>query len=163
MIFPWGIADAERNYRNAPGTDKRGYGAALTYIGLKRSGVIPSTTINFLDVFLNWTPIMKAEVAPFDGKLSDVWFGVSASYYAFDAQTGWDRYDSLEVRKNYTLMHVFPVRIYMSIINREGNGTGGSGLTFGVQLNPGSKTSWGEQVDISMPSLMPFVGYSARM
>jgi len=32
-----------------------------------------------------------------------------------------------------------------------------------VQLNPGSKTSWGEQVDISMPSLMPFVGYSARM
>jgi hypothetical protein len=158
MILPWiGMNEAERNYMNSPGSDTRGEGAALTYVDLRQVGVIPSTGYPFVDLFLNWTPRVTLEVAPFDGPFDNLWLGVSGSYCAYVAQSGWDRNNDSEVRKNYVLMHTFPVRTYATMMFGEKKT---SALTLGLEFEPGSKTDMGEQADIAFSSPTFFLGYS---
>jgi hypothetical protein len=162
MAFPWlgvGADKAERNYMGNPGSTYRGYGTALTYVGLTQDGIIPQSSSPFLNIFLNWTPRVKLEVAPFSGSLENLWLGTSVSYYTFDAQTGWDRYDTLEERKSYTLAYEFPIRVYATLFSdnkRDG------GFTIGAQFQQGSKTSLGRQADMSIAPVAFFVGFSSR-
>jgi hypothetical protein len=165
IIFPWVNAQkAERNYMNDPGSGTRGEGSALTYVGLRQAGVIPSFGNTLTDVLLNWTPTAKFEVCPFNQSLKDLWFGISVSYYTVDAQTGWDRNDSLDPRKDYVLMKVIPIRIYSTyFFDEDVKGGTRSGFTFGIQLQPGAKTDLGQQADMSVAQPALFAGYSLRM
>jgi hypothetical protein len=151
---------AERNYMGAPGTEQRGYGTALTYVTLNQGGMIPPLGNRYSDIFLNWTPRIKFEVAPFGGKFRNVWFGTSVSYYTIVAQNGWDRYDKLEVRKDYTLLHDFPVRLYVTFLNKKDDL--GVGLTAGVQFQPGIKTDTGNRAGISVDPVSYFMAISYR-
>ena len=158
LIFPYLIADREeRNYRNAPGTDQRGYGAALTYVELIQGGIVPSTGESFIDFLLNWTPEVKFEVAPFSGDFKNVWLGVSLSYCTLAAQTGWDRYDSLEVRENCVLAYEIPTRLYLSFLDDKDEG----GFTVGAQFQPAIVTSLGKG-NVEMPFVVPFAALSWR-
>jgi len=165
IIFPFVAAQkAERNYMNDPGSGNRGEGAALTYVGLRQVGVIPSLGNPFTDVFLNWTPTAKLEFCPFNQSLKNFWLGVSVSYYTVNAQTGWDRNDGLDPSKDYVLMKLIPIRIYGTIfLEDDTKGTARGGFTFGIQLQPGSKTDLGQQADMSVAQPALFAGYSFRM
>lgn len=99
---------AERNYTNDPGSDTRGYGAALTFVALEARGVIP-----FGDWFLNYTPQLELEYTldEYDKKFI---LGTSITYFKMQAVTGWDRYDELTPDKRYTLTHVIPLGLYLN-------------------------------------------------
>ena len=165
IIFPWVNAQkAERNYMNDPGSGTRGTGAALTYVGVRQVGVIPSFGNAFTDAILNWTPTAKIEICPFNQSLKNFWVGASVSYYTVNAQTGWDRDNGLDPQKDYVLMKVIPIRIYGTVfLDDDTKGTSRSGFTFGVQLQPGSKTDLGRQADMSVANPALFAGYSFRM
>jgi hypothetical protein len=79
----------KRNYTNAPGTDTRGYGAALTYYNVGAAPlfwqlvVVPKAFIE-----LDWKHLLIRE---------------QLVAYQTAVNTGWDRYDELEANKSYTL------------------------------------------------------------
>jgi hypothetical protein len=163
MIFPWvNLTKAEQNYYGPPGSEERGVGQALTYVGLRQAGVIPTTSEPILDIFLNLTPKAKVEFAPFGGPLKDVWIGASVSYYTISAQTGWDRYDSLESNKDYALAHVFPIRTYFMIPTEEKDGDL-AGFMFGIQFQPGSETGLGRRSEVEWSRVTGFFGFGGRM
>jgi hypothetical protein len=155
LVCPYLSSDMEkRNYQGGrPGTTDRGYGAALTYISLIQTGIVPSTGICFLDFLFDWGPKAKFEFALFDMESNEVWLGVSCSYHALTAQTGWDRYDTLEVRKDYILAHQFPIRTYVLMRDESGGGP-----ILGVQFQQEIYTDLGKEAQISAPPVMPFVG-----
>ena len=152
--------EAERNYMNAPGTDERGAGAALTYVGVRQAGVIPPLGNIYTDILLNWTPRVKLEVAPLGESLNRFWLGASVSYYTIDAQNGWDRNDSLEAHKEYVLLREFPVRVYATLFFSDELK---SGVTAGVQLQQGSVTGIGKQADTTIDGSAFFLGLSFRL
>lgn len=160
--FDWliGMGDnfEERNYMNSPGTDDRGYGAALTYVKVGQGGIVPPLGSIFSDIFLNWSPRVKLEVAPFGGALKNLWFGSSVSYYRIYAQNGWDRYDSLEVRDSYDLAHVIPVRVYAKLLNMSSDGIN-QGIMAGAQFQPDFLTSVGDKSKLSIDPITFFMGF----
>ena len=160
MIFPWvNLTKAEQNYYGPPGSEDRGTGQALTYVGVRQAGIVPVTGEPFFDAILNWTPKAKMELAPFGGSLKDVWLGVSVSYYAVSAQTGWDRYDKLESDKEYALMHVVPIRVYLApFFDEKKDG----GFMFGLQFQPGSETKLGKESEVTVKPVTGFVGFFGR-
>jgi len=98
---------AERNYTNNPGSSQRGYGAALTFVGLETWGIIPAFDGGGLETFLNLTPevLYKRRI----NDQSSINF--SLSYLSLQAVTGWDRYDSRDVKDRYTLAYCFPLGV----------------------------------------------------
>ncbi|OHA35042.1 MAG: hypothetical protein A2928_04045 [Candidatus Taylorbacteria bacterium RIFCSPLOWO2_01_FULL_45_15b] len=151
-----------RNYRGAIGTEQRGYGTALTYVNIKQGGAIPPVGNNLGEIFLNWTPRLRLEIAPFGGKFRNVWLGTSASYYTIYAQNGWDRYDSLQTKDTFVFTHRFPIRTYMTIMSRDPTFDMRIGLTAGVQFQPGTITDKGREADFSSKFMVFFAGIVYR-
>lgn len=96
----------ERNYTNHPGTDERGYGAALTYYSIKQNlssfslGLFSRLSCKIFEVpkdseFMPGTLNLFAD------------YSVSAFRETFDVENGWDRYDSFEVNEEYKLIEYF--------------------------------------------------------
>lgn len=79
----------ERNYTNAPGTDTRGYGAALTYYNVGPTPVAAQLVI----------------VPKVFGELSWKYIMVRQQLLAYEKgiNTGWDRNDGLQRKSSYTL------------------------------------------------------------
>lgn len=121
IIYPFAnqINIAERNYTNAPGTGQRGYGAALTYVGMEARGVIPAISrlngdLGFLNIFTNFTPEVEWRTPlKIGGRERSLIF--SLTYFQLEAVTGWDRYDHLEEYKRYTLAHCVPLTISLDL------------------------------------------------
>lgn len=129
--------NALRNYTNAVGTETRGYGAALTFVGIEKR----SSKIDYLGLFV---PELSLEFLSTSKRSLG---GISVGYYQFDATNGWDRYDSLEVRKRYILAHIYPIGIYYKK---------GSHQT-GIKLPVVNTTKLGDTADIEAS---PSVFYS---
>ncbi len=150
---------AERNYSTDVGSFHHDdEDARLTYLGLRQVGVIPTTKNYWADIFLNWTPRAKIEIAPFHGPLEHLWLGASVSYYVVNAQTGWDREDNLQPRREYTFAHVIPVRLYATLFEPSET----VGITAGVQLQPTVKTGLGKEADTSVAFATFFLSLSYR-
>jgi len=91
-----------RNYTNHVGTEKRGEGAALTYYDVGYGPlVIPGVEVN----------------ACFPIKDTDFGVILGSSYreYKLNLQNGWDRYDKLEKRKDYTLGTIKETGLYTGV------------------------------------------------
>ncbi len=93
------IDENERNYTNHPGTNKRGHGAALTYWGASYGpGFIPGIKVD-----LNFK----------DEKEDTFFIGAGYRKYDIEAETGWDRHDDLERRKNFELGEIEEKSFYI--------------------------------------------------
>ena len=134
ILYPYhGFYDnALRNYTNAVGTETRGYGAALTFVGLEMRGMVSSFTP---EIMLE-TPLNK-----------DLILGASLSYYELQAINGWDRYNRLEVKDRYTLTRYYPVSVYLYINNI---------LTIGVQFPNAQNTEIGEEANVESKNTIVF-------
>lgn len=130
--------NALRNYTNHPGTEKRGYGAALTFAGIEKRGIIPSHNGGWLNVFTNISPELFLEKLFSEKKEWSV--GASIGYFKFQAVNGWDRYDRLEINKTYALAHVVPVAAF---IKRKIGGSGYSEI--GVKFPIAKMTDIGKE------------------
>jgi len=155
-----GATFEERNYTTRVGSDRRGDGAALTYVSMRQGGMIPSFDNGWSDIFLNWTPRVKFEVAPFGGTLKNLWFGTSASYFSIAAQNGYDRYDKIDVRKNYTVLHVVPVRAYATLFSSDDDMR--IGFTLGAQFQPAFETDMGRKAEASIEPVTIFTAICLR-
>jgi len=106
---------ALRNYTNAPGTETRGYGAALTFATTGIQGLLPKisddNSINFL---FNWTPKIFVDYYLNEKDLFNK-FRLSLSYHKFTAINGWDRYDHYEFNDIKTLAHIYPLSAELNI------------------------------------------------
>jgi hypothetical protein len=80
----------ERNYTNAPGTNMRGYGAALTYYKLRYSGLSYGGNLEAM------IPLWRNKDGDYVHKLV---LGGRMQVHPVQIETGWDRYDFLEVDK----------------------------------------------------------------
>jgi len=100
-----------RNYTNAPGTEKRGSDAALTFVGIQKRGIIPDIESDYVDPILNFTPEAGVELMLSENGNSSV--GLNLSYFEIQAVNGWDRYNSLEINKTYDLGYYMPVSVYV--------------------------------------------------
>lgn len=164
MIVPSAVGaggdKAERNYMNAPGTDIRGYGAALTFVGVRQGGMIPSMDSQLADFFLNWTPRVRLEVAPFGGYLENLWVGTSVSYFTIDAENGWDRYDKLDVRETRTMLHVIPVRLYGMLLGKDSDMR--VGIMAGVEFHPSFSTDFGSNAKAEIAPISGFLALTWR-
>lgn len=139
IIYPtyWFYDNELRNYTNAPGTETRGYGAALTFVGIQKRGIIPVIENTFVDMILNIVPKIGVELMLSEKGNSG--FGFSLSYFLLQAVNGWDRNNSLEINKTYDLGHFMPVSVYGRYKRIE------VGLVYPVAL---SKTNLGKEADI---------------
>lgn len=128
---------ARRNYTNAPGTEQRGEGAALTFVGLEVGGIFPAVDgLGAASVLLNVSP--EAQWAFPLSRNASTRLISTASYYRIEAVSGWDRFNGLDVRDRYTLAHCLPVTV--------GIDTGR--FAIGVQYPLISKTGQGKNADI---------------
>ncbi|MCX6706580.1 MAG: hypothetical protein NT001_00345 [Candidatus Woesearchaeota archaeon] len=92
----------ERNYTNHPGTDKRGYGAALTY-----------NAPNFTPI-----PIIEERV-DLRFPLNDTWrMGLGFGYREYDLviEKGWDRNDDYEVDERVKIADIEETAYYLSMM-----------------------------------------------
>jgi hypothetical protein len=81
-------ARRRRNYTNAPGTDKRGYGAALTYVCFCEDRIQD----------------LRPRAAIFSRFASGrAYAELSIEWQRYHVINGWDRYDSFEVRERHEL------------------------------------------------------------
>lgn len=139
IIYPtyWLYDNELRNYTNAPGTETRGYGAALTFVGIQKRGIIPDIESEFVYMILNIVPEIGVDLML--SEKGDSGFGFNLSYFRIQAVNGWDRYNSLEINKTYDLGHFMPVSVYGRYKWIE------VGLVYPVAL---SKTSLGKEAEI---------------
>ena len=99
----------ERNYTNAPGTNKRGYGAALTFYQ-----VIPTFGPPYLtNAYLR--PSLFSEIEAKIGKKTTLALGCTLHWQNFQIRNGWDRYDDLQTRERYDLAKLTVGGPYVSI------------------------------------------------
>lgn len=134
-----------RNYTDAPGTERRGDSAALTFVGLRVGGIIPpfinTAGVGILDLLFNVTPEISWEPP----SLAKQNLALTLSYFQIQAVNGWDRYDKLEVNKRYVLAHCLPISIKYK---PKGGGIGGA-----LKLYPifgdkaGIKSSFGVEIN----------------
>jgi len=89
----------KRNYTNAPGTDKRGYGAALTYL-----------TPKYGPLFI---PGIKAELHIQTKEDFNFIIGGGYRRYDLEIERGWDRYNRLERYKDSSLAKIDEKSIYI--------------------------------------------------
>ena len=102
-----------RNYTNAPGTDKRGYGAALTFCELSPRGIFGTIWASMTHPAVDIIPKMSLFLI-LDRDI-DMYLGVSFSYFSIRAVNGWDRYDNNEYKDAYTLAHCFPISLQVHL------------------------------------------------
>jgi len=150
--------NAERNYSSAVGTSQRGEGAALTFVGLEQRGVVPPFDA-IGDYFLNWTPEVRFEVAPREGRFRNFFVGASLSYFNVRAVNGWDRFDRLELRDSKVLSHHIPLRMYLGW----NPGKGPFKWLIGAQIQPAIKTSLGKEANIDAPPVTVFTALGLEL
>lgn len=97
---------AERNYTNHPGTDERGYGAALTFTGITILGPISSLTSLKPLLRLSFIPSVFIEVP-----MGRTTMHTSLSYKTLAAVNGWDRNDELECYQAEVLAHLISLNV----------------------------------------------------
>jgi hypothetical protein len=129
-----------RNYTTRPGSEQRGYGAALTFSGISIQG--PISLLGIEPAY----PIALIPKGFFDIPLSDSGKGLtlslSASYELLEAVNGWDRYDSYEVNDYKVLAHVIPLGISFRFKGIEIGGRymlnfkTATGKNFGAEIYP---------------------------
>lgn len=95
----------ERNYTNAPGTSKRGYGAALTAYGFVRGSRQKSLYVRF-------QPKMALPVV----------ISFEKENFDLSLDTGWDRYNGWEKYKKYRLLNYSYTTFKLAIIELEEKG-----------------------------------------
>lgn len=95
----------KRNYTNAPGTDKRGYGAALTYWSVKPGPL--------------FIPGIKADLHISTNKDWDFIIGGGYRRYDLEIERGWDRYDSLEKYRDTSIAKVDEKSIYIGFESKD--------------------------------------------
>lgn len=91
----------ERNYTNAPGTEMRGYGAALTY-----------WTADYSDNFIQG---INADLSL---RILDEWnliLGGGYREYGIEIQRGWDRYDHLQKWKTDDIGDIEETSVYIGL------------------------------------------------
>jgi len=148
---------AERNYSNDVGSDHHRHGGLLTYVALEQRGIIPAYD-QFTDAALNFTPELRAEVSG-RHELRHVSLGVSVSYFAMEAQSGWDHRYDYTTHHNYVLSYHVPVRMWvgLSAANR-------FYVMLGAQYQaPVSVTALGRQAGIQVPSFTGFAELAIRL
>ena len=96
---------ALRNYTDRVGTQLRGDGAALTFVGIEPSGLVNLW-------ILALSPRVGLEWSLPGGSAS---LGVAGQYYRIDAVSGWDRFNKLETWDRRSLAHVYPLELYVSL------------------------------------------------
>jgi hypothetical protein len=127
----------ERNYTDAPGTESRGGGAALTYVAMKELGIVSakiSSPFEFLD---NISPEISGDV-----KLSekyDLSLGTSISYFRLQVESGWDRFDSKQIDNVFVFGDYLPVSVYLRWCGIS------LGIYYPLELN---RTEIGKEADI---------------
>lgn len=139
IIYPnrWLYDNALRNYTNAVGTEQRGTGAALTFVGIEERGIIP---------VLNLTPEILLETPLGFG--NQILLGTSLSYFKLKAINGWDRFNKLEVNKRFTLSHLVPIAFYLSYKDI---------ITVGAKYIKSTKTNIGKQANIKSNNFAVFI------
>lgn len=90
----------ERNYLNHPGTEERGYGAALTYYKFKSETKSSPTWGGLAEFSLNFDFSDGYGIGLFNPFVEYSFLVIPKEFYF---ETGWDRFDSLEKRKSYTI------------------------------------------------------------
>lgn len=92
----------KRNYTNAVGTEKRGYGAALTFWTPGYSRIIPGFRTEFY--------------------FKNNWFlGAGLRKYDLEIITGYDRYDKLKHRSHVDIGEIFEKSVFMGWFKKEDN------------------------------------------
>ena len=131
-----------RNYTNAPGTNQRGNGAALTFSGISIQGPMTLLGAKPIVPFFFVTPKIAFEF-PLSKKNYYPRISIDASYQLLTAINGWDRYNSNECNDFRTLAHVIPLGISYNI----GFNDSGSFSTIGVGLKYflNFQTSYGKE------------------
>ncbi len=89
----------KRNYTNASGTETRGYGAALTYYRLNKGSAH------------KWNAFTPGLFLRLSRKIStesdfSLFVEYSLDFYNLHLETGWDRYNNLEIREIYKLADI---------------------------------------------------------
>jgi hypothetical protein len=146
-LLPQGIGK-ERNYTNAPGTNQRGTGAALTFYDIDRRYVFKINGCVRPKIFSEMEFMNKKE------------FSFAFGYEVFPekivAINGWDRYNETEVKDRYELSKSYfgkayiSARIYGKRFGRQNH------LTLGfIHLISYKNTDLGNQAGIK-PSKMGF-------
>ncbi len=105
----------ERNYTNAPGTETRGYGAALTYLTFEQRGIISPSKYALLDFLDNISPEISGDL-----KLSEknqIYLGARISLFQAQAENGWDRFDQSQINQIFSLGEYLPVSVYLRCHN----------------------------------------------
>ncbi|MBU2544911.1 hypothetical protein KKC65_00435 [Patescibacteria group bacterium] len=104
----------ERNYTNAPGTEQRGYGAALTFWTPGYSRIIPGFRTEF--------------------HFENNWF-VGAGFRKYDLEiiTGYDRYDKLKHRSHTDIGEIFETSVFVGWNRVEDDST--AGFRVGANFN----------------------------
>jgi hypothetical protein len=143
---------AKRNYTNAPGTDRRGYGAALTFAGITTLGPF-SSLIGVKPILpgLAFTPnvFMDTNIK------NNTKLHLALGYQALGAINGWDRYNELQCRQIKILAHIFSLSAGVKAKFLKANWELGPSvllpITTSTGRDAGVKTSAGLYLFIQMP------------
>ncbi len=145
----------ERNYTSNPGSSQDGEGAALTYVGVTRGGLLTET-------FLDWGLPFGFGIVPaasLEYKLNEkVSLGVGISYYNEILTSGWNRYSSREVKNSESLGDFFPIDLYLRYGGNNNEGLffkGGIRMNDQYQLSDLGKES---EVEVNGPSFFFGIG-----
>ncbi|MFA6416927.1 MAG: hypothetical protein WCW61_01905 [Patescibacteria group bacterium] len=143
---------AKRNYTNAPGTDKRGYGAALTFAGITTLGPFSSLAgIRPVLPGLAFTPNFFMETS----LKNNVKTHLALGYQALGAINGWDRYDQLQSRQIKVLAHIFSLSAGLKAKFLKTNWEIGPSVLLPIKTSTGReaevKTSAGLYLFVQMP------------
>lgn len=137
--FPTAIE--RRNYTNAPGTSKRGYGAALTYYSFPLRGL--STDIRFLGM----SPRVFLRLLKMRDEKSAYFLEYAIEKQGISIENGWDRWDELERWHCYKITDLTKHIIKIGITNIFGVGPH-SGFYLGYVIEESNPTSLGKEAKI---------------
>jgi hypothetical protein len=155
-LFTPGSSTALRNYTTAPGTSRRGSGAALTVLSLEQRGVIPGFD-HAADHILNLSPELVFEISPTSERFERFSLGASVSYFRMEAVQGYDRFDAIENRRYFSLSHHIPVGLYLNYHIK-----GPAIFTMGAKFLPSFETSTGKSAGIDAPTVTWFTALGLR-
>ncbi|MFZ4631930.1 MAG: hypothetical protein ACOYL8_01825 [Patescibacteria group bacterium] len=156
IVFGYSGETEGRNYTNAPGTNERGYGAALTFSGISIQGPLALLCVKPLTPLLFITPKASFE-HPINDKHDYPKLAIDVSYQLLTAINGWDRYDNLQCNEFKILAHIIPI----GISYRAGLGKPDDPLSFGVGLRCflNFQTALGKEFDTIIFPVGIFVNY----
>lgn len=135
----WGADINRRNYTNAPGTEKRGYGAALTF----------------------WTPGYDSLIPGFRTELhfdndNGCFIGAGFRKFHLEIITGYDRYDRLEHKSHKDIGQIYETSLYLGWAKTEKDRT--SDLRIGLNFNNYEAKGKYSDIDVDLNKVAFFLG-----